>query len=329
MKNTQTWQKYPLINKPLAKVNQCILDNIDTPYQDLKNALLEMASNGGKYLRPSLLILSAQIASGKKEVSDAIIKLASSIEILHMASLIHDDIVDDSDKRRARISIQAEFGKDVAVYAGDLLFTDFFKLMLDANSDQKYLVQNAHTMRQILNGELGQMAVRFDTKQSLDDYLNNIKGKTAALFRLAAQEGAYFAGGNEAVVNSLATFGECLGISFQIIDDILDYAGGKELNKPTLEDITTGVYSLPLLLALRHEDLRLELTPILAKKRQITQADIAKLQAIILNSSVIDESKDLAKKYTDQALASLAKVPQSPASTLLKKMTQKLINRTI
>lgn len=125
MNNSQPWQKYPLIRKPLAEVNQLIQATIRTPYSDLQDALLEMASNGGKYLRPSLLILSAQIAGKTETVSKQIIQLASSIEILHMASLIHDDIIDDSDERRGKISIQARFGKDTAVYAGDLLFTHF------------------------------------------------------------------------------------------------------------------------------------------------------------------------------------------------------------
>lgn len=99
-----------------------------------------MADNGGKYLRPSLLLLSAH-AVGKS--NEKTIKLASSIEILHMATLIHDDIIDDSDKHRGNVSVQAAFGKDVAVYSGDLLFTVFFDLMLDATNEHEYLVRNA------------------------------------------------------------------------------------------------------------------------------------------------------------------------------------------
>lgn len=189
MNNSQPWQKYPLIRKPLEEVNQLIQATIRTPYSDLQDALLEMASNGGKYLRPSLLILSAQIASKKETVSKQIIQLASSIEILHMASLIHDDIIDDSDERRGKISIQARFGKDTAVYAGDLLFTHFFDLILNAISEQDYMIKNAHTMHHLLAGELGQMAERFNLSQDFNDYLTNVKGKTAALFRLAAEEG--------------------------------------------------------------------------------------------------------------------------------------------
>lgn len=326
MNNSQPWQKYPLIRKPLEEVNQLIQATIRTPYSDLQDALLEMASNGGKYLRPSLLILSAQIASKKETVSKQIIQLASSIEILHMASLIHDDIIDDSDERRGKISIQARFGKDTAVYAGDLLFTHFFDLILNAISEQDYMIKNAHTMHHLLAGELGQMAERFNLSQDFNDYLTNVKGKTAALFRLAAEEGSHFGNGDEQTTQALASFGENLGIAFQIVDDILDYTGGKQLNKPTLEDLTTGVYSL---LALSKKELREQLVPLLEKKRQMSKNDIEQIQKILLNSSVIEETHALAEQYTNRALANLAQLPQTNATVLLKKMTRKLVNRTL
>ncbi|WP_240396397.1 polyprenyl synthetase family protein [Lactobacillus crispatus] len=269
------------------------------------------------------------MASKKETVSKQIIQLASSIEILHMASLIHDDIIDDSDERRGKISIQARFGKDTAVYAGDLLFTHFFDLILNAISEQDYMIKNAHTMHHLLAGELGQMAERFNLSQDFNDYLTNVKGKTAALFRLAAEEGSHFGNGDEQTTQALASFGENLGIAFQIVDDILDYTGGKHLNKPTLEDLTTGVYSLPLLLALSKKELREQLVPLLEKKRQMSKNDIEQIQKILLNSSVIEETHALAEQYTNRALANLAQLPQTNATVLLKKMTRKLVNRTL
>lgn len=326
MYNKKQWHKYPLIAHDLDSVNLCIKQTIQTKHKSLEGALLEMANNGGKYLRPSLVILSAKATGGR--VSSQIIKLAASIEILHMATLIHDDIIDDSDERRGAISIQARFGKDTAVYAGDLLFTNFFDLMLDATDNHDYLVENATTMRHILNGELGQMNQRFNIKQSLDDYLNDIKGKTAALFRLAAKEGAYF-GGKTELANQMAAFGENLGIAFQIIDDILDYTGSKDLNKPMLEDLTTGVYSLPLLLALKNPACHEQLVSLLNKKYQITEADIQQIQQIILSSSAIDESRALARKYSQNGLDILNALPQNDATKLLAKMTSELLTRSM
>lgn len=324
MNNSKPWKKYPLIDTELQAVNELIQQTIKTPHPSLQSALLTMADNGGKYLRPSLLLLAAR-AVGK--VDEQTIKLGASIEILHMATLIHDDIIDDSDKRRGAVSIQAAFGKDVAVYTGDLLFTDFFDLMLGAINEHDYFVRNAQTMRQILNGELGQMGQRFNLKQTLNSYISDVRGKTAALFRLAAEEGAHFAGGNHAQTMALANFAENLGIAFQIVDDLLDYNGGAQMNKPTLEDLATGVYALPLLLALDKPNLKQQLLPLLNKKRQMTLTNMQAVQRIIVNSSVMSESQDLAKQYVHQAVDCLNILKPNPAVRLLKQLPNKLLTR--
>ena len=131
-------------------------------------------------------------------------------------------------------------------------------------------------MRKILTGELGQMDNRFDLSQSLLNYYRNVNGKTAAIFSLAAEEGAYFGHGDRRTINLAKRIGQNIGISFQILDDILDYSGDERLNKPVLEDLATGVYSLPLLLTLQNH--RHELEPLLAKNRQMTIEDMEKVQ---------------------------------------------------
>lgn len=324
MTNSKPWKKYPLIANELAQVNELLKQTMHAPNKNLESALKEMADNGGKYLRPSLVLLAAH-AVGK--TNKQIIQIAIAIETLHMATLIHDDVIDDSDKRRGKPSIQFAFGKDVAVYAGDLLFTNFFDLMLDVN-EPEYLRLNAQTMRQILNGELGQMNQRFNLEQTFDDYLADIKGKTATLFRLAAEEGAHFAGGNLEQTQILANFAEDLGIAFQIIDDILDYRGSSQLNKPMLEDLPTGVYSLPLLLTLKQPDLKAQLLPLLNKRTAMTVKDIKQIQAIVIDSGAITESKQLAQNYAQKGIAELAKLAPNPAVKILEKMAKELLQRT-
>lgn len=324
MTNSKPWKKYPLIANELAQVNELLKQTMHAPNKNLESALKEMVDNGGKYLRPSLVLLAAH-AVGK--TNKQIIQIATAIETLHMATLIHDDVIDDSDKRRGKPSIQFAFGKDVAVYAGDLLFTNFFDLMLDVN-EPEYLRLNAQTMRQILNGELGQMNQRFNLEQTFDDYLADIKGKTATLFRLAAEEGAHFAGGNLEQTQILANFAEDLGIAFQIIDDILDYRGSSQLNKPMLEDLPTGVYSLPLLLTLKQPDLKAQLLPLLNKRTAMTVKDIKQIQAIVIDSGAITESKQLAQNYAQKGIAELAKLAPNPAVKILEKMAKELLQRT-
>ena len=322
------WQTYPLISTQLKAVNQCIQERIDCQNAELHTALLTMANNGGKYLRPALLLLTSQIFTSSSRDDERLIKLAASIEVLHMATLIHDDIIDDSPERRGAVSIQARFGKDTAVYAGDLLFTVFFDLLLEAIPASPYLQVNAQAMRQILDGELGQMDQRFNLQQTLDDYLANVRGKTAALFKLAAQEGAYFAAATTEQVASAAAFGQQLGIAFQMLDDILDYTGGKKLNKPVLEDLATGVYSLPLLMALETPAAAEQIKPLLAKGRQLTAPDIQRVQQDVIAGGAAEKSRQLATQFTQGALTELTKLPVTKARLFLQQMTNRLLKRS-
>ncbi|WP_076459388.1 polyprenyl synthetase family protein [Limosilactobacillus caccae] len=316
---------YPTIDHALSEVNQLINQRIKINNSNLQKALQQMASNGGKYLRPAFFLLFAEIADKPARERERLIKVAASLEILHMATLIHDDIIDDSPKRRGAVSVQSAFGKDTAVYSGDLLFTIFFDLLVETMSDSPYLALNARTMRKILAGELGQMNNRFDLDQTLLDYYRNVNGKTAALFSLAAEEGAYFGHADHYTVQLAKRIGQNIGISFQILDDILDYDGDHRLNKPVLEDLATGVYSLPLLLTL--QDHREELKPILTKRRQMTVADMEEVQRLVLEYQGVDQAREIAGKFTQKALDEIDMLPNGTLRKLLKSLAKKLLKR--
>lgn len=319
------WQQYPLVKDDLQIVNQLIAKKIEVNDPKLKSALLQMANNGGKYLRPALLLLFSK-ENSTTTADERLLKLAASIEVLHTATLIHDDIIDDSPKRRGQVSIQSAFGKDIAVYAGDLLFTVFFDLIADSLYASHYLKVNAQMMRQILNGEIGQMNARFDTEQSFLTYLRNINGKTAAIFSLACQEGAYFSGADRRQVALAKRIGQNIGLSFQMLDDILDYSDGKNLNKPVMEDLATGVYSLPLLMVLQeHKD---ELMPYLAKKEQMTATDMEIVKQLVLKYGGVTKAKTLAEKFIQKALDQTSQLPASQKRDLLEKLIKRLLKKT-
>lgn len=315
----------PALEQALDDVNDLINTRIQINNNQLQTALQQMASNGGKYLRPAFFLLFANIANKMGEEREKLIKVAASLEVLHMATLIHDDIIDDSPTRRGAVSIQAAFGKDTAVYSGDLLFTVFFDLLVETVSATNYLAVNARTMRRILSGELGQMDKRFDLHQSLLDYFRNVNGKTAAIFSLAAEEGAFFGDSPRHEVNLAKRIGQNIGISFQILDDILDYAGDQRLNKPVLEDLATGVYSLPLLLVLQEH--RTELQPFLTKRRQMTEADMENVQRLVLKYHGVEQARVIAAKFTHKALAQIDQLPKTKVQKVLTVMTKKLLNR--
>lgn len=319
----QVWEHYPLINEQLNQVSQLINDQIKMADPKLQTAIKTMLTNGGKYLRPSICLLFARLGSHYDD--QRIIKVASSLEILHTATLVHDDIIDDSPKRRGRVSVQAQFGKDVAVYAGDYLFTVFFDLITETMANSKYLSLNAKTMRQILNGELDQMNHRFDRERTVEEYLNSVRGKTAALFRLAALEGAEFGQSSASIINLAGRIGENIGISFQIVDDLLDYSNDHHLNKPVLEDLATGVYSLPLILAMSNNP---SAFTVLDKGRQLTEEDMQNVGELVRQNSGLKDAQALAKRYTDLALSDINKLPDGQVKVLLKKLTKRLLKRS-
>lgn len=319
------WQQYPLVKDDLQRVNALINEKINVADPELSKALQKMANNGGKYLRPALLLLFAKNSATAK-TNEHLIKLAASIEVLHTATLIHDDIIDDSPKRRGLVSIQSSFGKDIAVYAGDLLFTVFFSLIAEVLYTSPYLQVNAQIMHKILNGEIGQMNARFDMDQSFLTYLRNINGKTAAIFSLACQEGAFFGGASRREVALAKRIGQNIGLSFQMLDDILDYSDGKTLNKPVMEDLATGVYSLPLLMVL--QDHRAELLPYLSKKQVMTKTDMEKVKQIVIARGGVTKAKALAEKFIAKALTQIKALPASTQRDLLEKLSVRLLKQT-
>lgn len=320
------FRAYPEIDQALNEVNQLINHRITVKNPQLQTALQAMASNGGKYLRPAFFFLFSQLNGASQVDRPRLIKIAASLEILHMATLIHDDIIDDSPKRRGTVSIQAAFGKDTAVYSGDFLFTIFFDLLVETMANSPYLSRNARTMRKILTGELGQMDNRFNCQQSLLAYFRNVNGKTAALFSLAAEEGAYFGQASRRQIILAKRIGQNIGISFQILDDILDYSGGRKLNKPFLEDLATGVYSLPLLLTL--QDHPKELSPLLAKRQMMTIEDMKKVQALVIGYGGVTKAQRIANCFTNKAQAEISLLPAGDPQKLLTKMANKLLTRT-
>lgn len=314
---------YPQLKPNLTAVSDLIGDRLTVRYAQLEPALRQMAQQGGKFLRPAFLLLFAGLH--EHPVTEQQLKAAASIEILHMATLIHDDIIDDAPKRRGHASLQAAFGKDVAVYAGDYLFTVFFDLITETVANTRFLTVNARIMKRILNGELGQMGDRFKLDQSLLGYLRNVNGKTAALFSLAAEEGAFLGGATQKEIQLAKRIGQNIGIAFQILDDILDYTG-HHLNKPILKDLATGVYSLPLLLVLPTH--QAELTPYLTQQAQMTPADIKAVQQIVKQAGGVQAAQTLAAKFTAKAEAELAQLPPSASRRALQKIIEQLLKRT-
>lgn len=322
------WSQYPEIEKEIKEVTRLIEKRVHVRNKEIEAAIIQLSQAGGKYLRPAFFFLFSSFGPHQQARKEQLIKIATSLEILHMATLIHDDVIDDSPLRRGNSTVQSLFGKDIAVYTGDFLFTVFFELILESMTSTPYMAINAKAMKKILIGELDQMHLYFKQEQSIKDYLRAISGKTAELFKLASQEGAYFSGADETVVRLAGRIGYHIGMTFQILDDVLDYtADQKAFNKPVLEDISNGVYSLPLLFAIRENPQALK--PLLDKKATINSQELQEVARLVIAHKGVEQAKDLARKYTQKAINDIEQLPKSKAKKQLLQLTNHLLKRKI
>ncbi|EHI69015.1 polyprenyl synthetase family protein [Streptococcus ictaluri] len=322
------WSKNPQMQAKIKDICDLIEKRVVIRNPEIETAIVELSVSGGKYLRPAFFYLFAGFGDSKKAETTDLTKIASSLEILHMATLMHDDIIDDSPLRRGQATVQSKFGKDVAVYTGDLLFTVFFELILETMVDTPYLAINAKAMKKILMGELNQMHLQFNQVQSVRDYLHSVSGKTAELFRLAAKEGAYFGGATSDIVRLAGRIGHNIGMAFQILDDILDYtADPKTFNKPVLEDLPNGVYSLPLLFALEQKPEAFK--ELLDKKEKISLEDRKSVAKLVKEIGGVEASRQLARRFTQKAILDIQQLPEAKAKNDLLKLTNHLLKRQI
>lgn len=306
------WNNYPILQTELTETLHLMEDSVQLKNKDVEKAIFTMIHAGGKMLRPAYQLLFSTF--GHETNRQKTIAIAASLEMLHTATLIHDDIVDEADFRRGVPSLRSTFGNNIAVYAGDYLFVSCFKLLSTYSSSMKSLQINSRSMEKILDGELGQLDNRYHTDLTIEDYLTAISGKTAELFALSCSIGAYESGTTKKFAEEAGKIGLAIGMAFQIMDDILDYTQSSDtLGKPVLEDVKQGVYSLPLLFALQAN--RERLLPYLQKKEQITAAEQQIIFQSVHDLGGITAAQDLAHQYTTEALTRIKKLPDTPTHT--------------
>jgi geranylgeranyl pyrophosphate synthase len=207
---------------------------------------------GGKRLRPALAICCALAVGGRDAVSERVIDAATAVELLHLASLYHDDVLDSAALRRGRPSANALWGNHVAVLGGDLLLAHAYRVAAELGACE--LRRFAHTLAALCSGQLAESAAHFDAGRDLADYDESIRGKTASLLATACWLGASTAGAPAPTAEGLACFGMELGVAFQIVDDVLDlYGHSLQIGKPAGSDLRAGVFTLPVLIALQRD----------------------------------------------------------------------------
>jgi octaprenyl-diphosphate synthase len=284
------------------------------------DAAHHLVDGGGKRVRPLTLLLSSACFG---TVTEAARELAVVAELVHSATLLHDDVVDDSPMRRGRPAARAVFGNAVSVLAGDLLLTHALDRTLRVAP--LVLPDLLTTLRRLVDGEVVQLRGRSLLDTSEAAYFRILEDKTASLFGWSARAGALVGGASAAEVEALGRFGERIGIAFQLIDDALDYAGDMvETGKALLSDLSEGKMTLPLVLALAREP---SLSGLLLSARAGDADAALALGNAVRDMDVCDDVRRRAAQETERALLALAEVRVSPARELLRVLASGLTSR--
>lgn len=293
----------------------------------LDSVLRNVSGRSGKMMRPMLTILAAKLAGGA--ICENSIYTAATFEFFHTASLIHDDIVDESGERRGQESVNAAFGNQVAVLVGDFILAN--ALLCASKTGQTRLVEIVSKAAQDLaDGELLQLNNISNEAITEEVYFHIIRNKTAALFAACAEAGALSVSSDEKTISLLREFGESIGICFQIRDDIFDYSHDAQIGKPTGNDMKEGKLTLPVIHVLLDTQNTEMLT--LARKvkaRQVSQDEIDLLVAFTKQNGGIDYAIKVMNDYADKAKGLLASFPESDVKQALIAYVDYVIDRTI
>ncbi|MDI3310439.1 MAG: polyprenyl synthetase family protein [Thermoanaerobacterium sp.] len=316
------FDKYDFIKEDMKKIDDFILSNVKTSSPTIKKAIDDLVLSGGKRIRPLLVIAIARMGEYNE---DKIIPIAASIEIMHMATLVHDDIIDDSKMRRGQKSVQSKYGKETAVFTGDFLFSQAFNLIADIISKEN-LKLIARGVKTICEGEIEQFDNRYNLDLSIRKYLKRIYRKTALLFAIICESGATQAGLSKEMTRAMRHFGLEVGTAFQIADDILDYEGVERIvGKPLGSDLLNGIYTLPLIYALK-TDHKKAIEGILLK-RTLSRKDVNRIIKEVKLSGGIDFAKELALKYVKKAIKYLEVIPDCEQKSLMMDIANDALKR--
>ena len=296
---------YAPVRDQLIQVENKLKALSDTTIPELEPLLNHVLSHGGKRVRPAMTLLSSNFFPQEPENA---VNMATGVELLHLATLIHDDTVDNSDLRRGNASVSSRWGKQVAVLFGDCLFAASAVLVCDTGN-LRVVRRFAETIMELASGEIIEFFNTFNPKQEMDRYYDRIYRKTATLFCTAAESGAVLSGATEEQVQALRDYGYNIGMAFQIVDDLLDIQGNEaEMGKPVGNDLLQGVLTLPTILLLERYPNNNPIAD-LFKDREDTEK-VGQTLDMINNSTILADCFAIVRQYCDQANRSLETLPK-------------------
>ena len=289
----------------------------------LQAAAEHLFAAGGKRLRPGIVLLISRAISPAGELEPRHRRLAEITEMIHTASLVHDDVVDEASTRRGVDTVHSRFNHRVAVLAGDFLFAQASWHLANLN-DLEVVKLLSRVIMDLADGEVKQGLFRYDTGQNFETYLEKSYCKTASLIANSARAAGVLTGLNPSQLDSLYRFGRQLGLAFQVVDDILDFTGSdQQLGKPAASDLASGYLTAPALYALEER-------PALAgliEREFSQQGDLEQALDLVRSSQAITRSRALAQGFADEAREALSWLPPSMSRSALLALPEFVISR--
>ncbi|HLR65103.1 MAG TPA: polyprenyl synthetase family protein [Pseudogracilibacillus sp.] len=318
---------YKDIKKDIQHIERRLTKVIDADHPILHKASIQLLRAGGKRIRPVFALLCADF--GDRETKDEQVKaVATALELIHMASLVHDDVVDDADLRRGKPTIKKMYDDKTAIYTGDYILACSIEEMAKIKQKEVHKVL-AKSLVNVVEGEISQIEDKYNINQNLRQYLRRIKRKTALLIASSCKLGALTAGTSKEDANRLFQYGYNVGMSFQIIDDILDFTSTTEkLGKPVGNDLLQGHITLPVLFAMEDPSFKQALENVFHDKTLITEQSIEHIVRLLLETDAIEQSYLVSNMYLQKALKSLEKLENIKTKKTLIKIAHKLGERS-
>ncbi len=309
----------------MAEVNTLIRDRMASKHAPrIPEVTAHLVEAGGKRLRPMLTLAAARLCGYGGPYH---IHLAATVEFIHTATLLHDDVVDESGQRRGRPTANLLWDNKSSVLVGDYLFSRSFQLMVETGS-LTVLDILANASATIAEGEVLQLTAAQDLATSEAIYLQVVRGKTAALFAAACEVGGVIADAPADQIKALYTYGDALGISFQIVDDLLDFAGGDAIGKNTGDDFRERKLTLPLIKAIAKADgQEREFWVRTIEKGKQEDGDLEHALSLLHKHGALDDTRDIALEWADKAKAALAVLPDDPIREMLNDIADYVVAR--
>ncbi len=315
-------QIYSPINEDLSKVEDALREVARVDFQWLAQLLSHSLGIGGKRIRPALTLLSGKFYNYHLEY---LLHMATAIELMHTATLVHDDAIDKSETRRGRPTIYKLWGTDPAVLLGDYLFAKSSVEVSDT-LNVRAIKLLSQTLMIISQGELNQAINAFNINQKREDYFQRIFGKTASLFCLSTESGSVLSQAPEISIQHLRIYGHNLGLAFQIVDDILDFVGTEEeLGKPAGSDLMQGTLTLPALMLNERYPQDNPVKQFFQNRNKPENIQTAIEQ--IRSSSIINDCYQVAKDFSDKACRQIQALPDIPSRQAMMDLADFVVKR--